>query len=86
MIELLLAKRANATNIRTIATINAIIFQHATLESIDTTVDAFHSVATIVPTKGFMQTHVGYIWFLKDIVPVGFVLMVEMVRYQAMFS
>ena len=64
MIEILLAKRANATNIRIIVTINAIIFQHASLESIDTIVDAFHSVATILLIEGIMQTHVGYIWFL----------------------
>ena len=65
MIEVLLAKRANATNIRIIVTINAIILQHASLESIDTIVDAFHNVATIILTEGIMQTHVGYIWFLR---------------------
>ena len=43
---------------------NAIIFQHASLESIDTIVDAFHSVATILLIEGIMQTHVGYICFL----------------------
>ena len=64
MIEILLAKRANATNIRIIVTINAIIFQHASLESIDTIVDAFHSVATILLIEGIMQTHFGYICFL----------------------
>ena len=55
MIETLFAKRANATNIYTIVTINAIIFQHASLESIDTIVDAFHKVATILITEGIMQ-------------------------------
>ena len=65
MIEVLLAKRANATNIRIIVTINAIIFQHASLNIINTIVDAFHSVATILLTEGIMQTHVGYIWFLR---------------------
>ena len=65
MIEVLLAKRANATNIYIIMTINAIMLQHASLESIDTIVDAFHNVATIIFTKGIMQTHVGYIWFLR---------------------
>ena len=48
MIETLFAKRANATKIYTIVTINAIIFQHASLETIDNIVDAFHSVATIL--------------------------------------
>ena len=65
MIETLFANRANATNIYTIVTINAIIFQHAILESIDNIVDAFHGVATILLTAGLMQTDADHIWFLR---------------------
>ena len=65
MIEILPAKRTNATNIRIIVTINAIIFQHVSRERMDTIVDAFHGVAAIFLTVGLMQTHAGHIWCLR---------------------
>ena len=65
MIEILFTKHANATNIRTIIAINTIIFQHASLQLIDTTIDTLHNAATSLLITGLLQTHAGYIWLLR---------------------
>ena len=65
MIEILFTKHANATNIRTIVAINATIFQHARFEIIDTAIGAFHSVVATLLTTGLLESHAGYIWFLR---------------------
>ena len=61
MIKLLFTKHTNATNICTIVAINAIIFQNACLEIIDTAIGAFHSVAASLLTIGHLERHVDYI-------------------------